>query len=436
MDAIPYNSTMRLPLQHRLLPVCLLAEFLACVSSFTLLNNHPQQQISRMILLHAATSDSDHVSAAARARREEESRRLERREDVIVGQTSAKPGAKDFEINSRVTEQAWLSQASQIERQVYEYTERGMNSLKMLQIENAVEYFDRVFQLRPQTYLWQAGVAKFYMNDLEGAADIFTRTAQTYESLFGESASEERIWRNACLLKMYSSKSRASRKVLDEQGGGIESLLSPMPEVVDDDDSRTMTERRKVMRLALDLFSSSVRKDFAGVVLSRAKLRAIGGRANQSAGLDRKMWKLTAWYYLGLHYDVLGEREESKRCMKTALKLCPSIGGNADDIVHSLPLIHMTRRDFFDDDDMETDASMPVGRRGKTSPLRVLMKSAVAGRTVDPIVAESIEDSLLKMRHADLKAALKERGLLCNGMKEELLKRMFQTLIEEVVRLE
>ena len=412
---------MRLRRQKRLLlATCLLGELLACVHGF---QAPTISRISkRTTRCHAAGDDQ--LSAAARARRDEERRRSERSSDVVVGQTSAKPGAKDLEINTRVTEQAWLSQASETERLVSQFTDKGMTALKMMQIETAMDEFERVFQLRPDTYLWQAGIAKFYLNDLKGAADIFARNAMTYEALFAEPASEERIWRNACLLKLYTTMSRAERKVLDQDGGGIKSLLPGMPDEDNSLESLT-TERRKVMRIARDLFAASVNKDVVGVILSRARLRAIVGRLDQPVGFDRKMWKLSAWYYLGLHYDVLGELDESKRCMKAALTLCPSIGGNADDIIHSLPLIHMTRRDWFDEDDITLDQSLPA------SPQRTYLQS-IQDKVFDPILAESIEESLSELRHADLKEALKSRGFLCNGQKEELQKRLFQVLIDEV----
>ena len=37
-----------------------------------------------------------------------------------------------------------------------------------------------------------------------------------------------------------------------------------------------------------------------------------------------------------------------------ALRSCPS-SGKSNDIVHTLPLLHMAARDWFDDDEMETE---------------------------------------------------------------------------------
>jgi hypothetical protein len=61
------------------------------------------------------------------------------------------------------------------------------------------------------------------------------------------------------------------------------------------------------------------------------------------------MWQLSSWYYLRLHYDALVEEADSKACMKMALHQCFSVG-NGSDIIHTLPVIHMLRRDWYDDE--------------------------------------------------------------------------------------
>ena len=63
------------------------------------------------------------------------------------------------------------------------------------------------------------------------------------------------------------------------------------------------------------------------------------------------MYKLHSLFYLGLHYDALGQEYESKQCMKMALKTCAdSISGNSQDITYLLPVIHMKMRDWYDED--------------------------------------------------------------------------------------
>ena len=98
-----------------------------------------------------------------------------------------------------------------------------------LQLEEASEAFDHVFELRPDAYLWQAGIAKFYLGDLKGAAEIFVLSIVYYESKFLEPASEERIWRDACELKLGSTMGKAERKVA-ENNGGMSSIIAQIPE--------------------------------------------------------------------------------------------------------------------------------------------------------------------------------------------------------------
>jgi len=371
------------------------------------------------------------LSAAERARREEEQRRRERSGDVVIGKTSARPGETDFDLDIAATEEEWMRQASTVEREVFRETERGMELLKMLRLEEASEAFDRVFELRPQAYLWQAGIAKFYQGEIEAAADIFARNAITFESKFGEPASEERIWRHACELKLLNSMSKKMRKMVDSTGG-IESLLTPIPKK-ENDEELLRSEHRKVIRMTRDLFAASVDGDYSGIILSRAKLRSIGGAFDERPKIDIKMWKLNSWYYLGLHYDSIGEYEESKKCMKMALRLCPS-AGNGSDIVHTLPTLHMSQRDWFDDDsDFESDLFSSVHASVKhTEPSgKRVQPSIVCLDQPDPLVAESIKTSIAKMKHVDLQKALKLRGIPASGSKEELQEKFFRSLMND-----
>jgi hypothetical protein len=78
--------------------------------------------------------DKKSLSASAKERREEEKRRLERKADVVIGKTSARPEAQDYQINSKATEQEWMRQASNVEQKVYRETEKGMEMLKMVRV--------------------------------------------------------------------------------------------------------------------------------------------------------------------------------------------------------------------------------------------------------------------------------------------------------------
>lgn len=293
-----------------------------------------------------------------------------------------------------------------------------------LRLDEACQAFDRVFELRPNAYLWQAGIAKFYQDDLQGAAEIFARCAAVFESKFGEPASEERIWHDACELKLINSLSRKERKEVLETGE-VSNLITPIPdrgaaaELI-------KSESRKVIRIARDLFSSTVDSDYPTMILSRAKLRSIGGEFKDRPATDRKMWKLNSWYYLGLHYDAISEFDEAKECMKMALSMCPS-SGNANDIVHTLPLLHMSRREWFDDLEMSWN---PLNKLASSADL-TLPWMDVPTLVNDPLILNSIHGSVSKMRTLELKSALHARGLKSEGSKEQLQKKFFKSLVND-----
>lgn len=379
-----------------------------------------------LVLSATGSSSGKSLRASDMARREEEKGRRERAGDVVIGKTSAKSGATDYALDPKATEAEWMRQATRVEQEVYRQTDLGMEMLKMLRLEEAEVAFDKVFELRPEAYLWQAGIAKFYLGDLESAAKVFARNAETYESKFFEPATEERIWRHACELKIFHSKSKDEKKLIMESGG-IESLLSAIPEK-ENTDELLKSEMRKVVRIARELFAASVAGDFSGIILSRAKLRSIGGAFEQQPKVDRKMWKINAWFYLGLHYDALGEANESKKCMKMALQLCPSFG-NGGDIVHTLPMLHMSKRDWFDDEAFEeTLTGTGTADQTSSSNASVQMPNPMEA---DPILIESMKESIAEMKLAELKGALKVRGLRITKSKGALQDALFQSLMED-----
>jgi tetratricopeptide (TPR) repeat protein len=364
------------------------------------------------------------MSAAGKERRDEDKRRKNRKSDVIIGKTSAKAGAKDFALNPQSTELEWVKHASAMEQQISRNTELGLDMLKMLRLEESVEAFDKVFLLKPNAYCWQAGIAKYYLGDLLGAAKIFAQSAAIYESKFGQLASEERIWRDACELKYLSALNRKQKEAMKGKGG-IKEVMSQLAEP--DPESDIPIEFRRVIRITKEMFEASTKEDSVNLALSRAKLRSICGTFDTKPTLDRKMWKLNSWYYLGLHYDAIGEEEESKECIKMALRLCPTSKG--DDIVHTLPLLHMSKRDWFDDDEYEESDGSAAEVQTKSSGSLIKLPLGV---TADPVIAKSLQDSISKMKFQELKTALKNRGLPHTGAKDELQSRLFNSLVDDV----
>lgn len=265
------------------------------------------------------------------------------------------------------------------------------------------------------------------MGEIEAAADIFARSARTYESKFGSQASEERIWRDACELKFLNSMSLSKRKEVKDD---VSTIIKTIPPFKSDD--IFSKETRKIILLAGDMFGASVDSNPTKEILARAKLRSYCGAKEKYPTPDRKMWKLNAWFYQGLHLDTLGDFDESKKCMKMALKLCPS-SGKSDDIVHTLPLLHMSVRNWFDDDEFDDD---PFDKESKNEedldfdpPKSKFKENSYA--YADPFIEESIRKGVEKMRGKELKEALRMRGLNIIGSKHALQERLFYSLMDD-----
>jgi hypothetical protein len=153
--------------------------------------------------------------ASQKERREEDRRRKARLEEgfAIPGVSSAIPGAKDFAINVDKTEREYLQSLStseddsiidenNVDKYVAIWTDEGLAHLRMLRFHEAANSFNKVYQIKPDAYLWQDGLLKYYLEDYHGAAESLAKNAFRYESRFMEPASEERIWRDAAEVKI------------------------------------------------------------------------------------------------------------------------------------------------------------------------------------------------------------------------------------------
>ena len=416
---------------------------------------------------------------------------------MVIGKTSAQRDAVDYPIDVEATEQEYLRKCSKEELLVHQFTDEGMNAMKSLRLDLANKCFDKVFEVRPNAYLWQAGIVKFYLNDIKGAADIFARSASQFETKFGPMgmgpASEERIWRNAAELKYVYSLRKNARKqfLLDKQEG----KATPIAQILDNDeigDDEMGSETRMVHRLARELFDASVDQKIPVEVVARAKLLSFAGNdgkeqpspssSSTSSGVskDIKKRKLNACYFLALHYDVTGDKEESKKWIKVAFKLCTNAAGKSADIMDTLPLLHMTVRDWFDDDPYDdeddeefiglddffaqdgvvgmdgdfgmgdstsnnnnnnsnTDDSSTTttiqGIEGKPKPSGTTeehkSRKHMSDAYSDPVLEASIMEDVGKMKFDEIREALRIRGISATGSKETLKERLFISLMDD-----
>jgi tetratricopeptide (TPR) repeat protein len=293
------------------------------------------------------------------------------------------------------------------------------HSFHQLNVEGAWEAFQRVYQLKPSAYIFQAGISLFYLGDFNAAGECFARNAQIYEARFGLRASEERLWRDACELMMLTKE--ANRR--NTRQPSINRIL-----LQEDKDSadKLSPETRKIVSIARGLFNASVMGNHYEVILSRAKLLWIAHNSGVRSGLDStstsirrsdpKLWRLNSWYYLGLHYDVLGMEEESKKCMKNALKLSLVNSNAKDDFIHTLPMLHLSRRDWFDDDPLDDDTF-----------------TAIETSHVKKEVEANIQNSVDKLLLSEIQDALGRKGLKTSGgNKSDLKKRLLTELMEDV----
>lgn len=334
---------------------------------------------------------------------------------------------------------------------VHEFTEKGMCAMKSLRLDLANQCFEKVFEIRPAAYLWQAGIVKFYLDDFEGASKIFARNAILFEKRYGPMgmgpASEERIWRNASELK-YTKSLKKVKERKEYQRDKLDGS-SPIAQINSDDaDDELGAETRKVHRLARELFDASVDQQLSAEVVARAKLLSFAGNegeqksgssSNSVVSRDIKKRKINACYFLALHYDVTGEIEESKKWIKTAFKLCNTNAGKSSDIVDTLPLLHMTARDWFDDDPYDDDdddedfnSNFDADNNShETTTAEGGRKEHMSDAYSDPVMEASIMEDVEKMKFDEIRSALRIRGISSTGSKETLKERLFISLMDD-----
>jgi len=384
-------------IHHSFYLFLLLIEFQCKESRLTNSYSHGLELFSKPRSISKVYSSNEskegEVFASKSERRKEEKRRLERKEDVVIGKTSAIPDEVDFEIDASKTEAILLETNDLKEKEVIVQTNQGLDFFRMLQLEKARKSFDRVYELKENAYIFQAGITLFYLDEIEMAGNVFVKSGITYETKFGLDATEERIWRDICELTLLSRMTKKEIKLANENNA-----LPVIPVIPS---LKKSLETRKVLKLAYKLCRASIQNNMFEVISYRAKLFSIAIKGK----LDTKRWKFHSWYFLGLHYDAIGNTEQSRFCMKRAMMLSQ----NDRDIMNLLPLLHMCRRDWFDDDDITEQKELQ-----EEFVIHILTKDSQS------------------VKLADIQQTLKSKGIkFYEKSKHDLQKRFLELLLDE-----
>jgi len=132
--------------------------------------------------------------------------------------------------------------------------------------------------------------------------------------------------------------------------------------------------------------------------------------------------------------------------MKMALKTCAhSISGNGQDITYLLPVIHMTVRDWYDDDEFDVEEDRDEIDLNDAELMEQLLSNGGVelelngdddnknnnSATASSKSTSSLRESIKDMRLVDLKNELKARRLKTSGSKKELQDRLVDDLKKE-----
>lgn len=114
--------------------------------------------------------------------------------------------------------------------------------------------------------------------------------------------------------------------------------------------------------------------------------------------------------------------------------------------MHTLPMLHMSVRDWYDDDDYEEDILfednkmpssqkivIPIQESNPREPDTTIPSNELVMRenTSGMAIIESIKKSIEKMKLVELQAALKKLNMKSSGAKSILQERLLAILLEE-----
>merc|ERR1711862_470327 len=200
-------------------------------------------------------------------------------------------------------------------------------------------------------------------------------------------------------------------------------------------------ETRKVLRLVYDLFKATIDHDIYTLLYTRTKLRIIAlTKSTNNNNHDPKLYKLQSWYYLGLHYDVLSSSNnnkdnkykrsdnlnhnyiiKSKYCMKKALEQTLNKSLNGGDIMKILPLLHMTIRNWFDDEEISSNISNDNYSNNNYD-----------NDILNDRIRNDLIDDCMEVKVVDLKHILRSRGFLLKGSKIDIVYRVVDFIMDEI----
>lgn len=226
--------------------------------------SHPFQTVSiahhshSLITRYVNSNDEENPSRPKTASQSARSAELKRRQFRIQegfatpGISSALPGASDYPIEPSLTEREYFASLGldstsfqagvaagtagetyaqadkpsinkmdelEKEKQIALHTTLGLTHLRSLRLKAAYNSFEYVYAINPEAYLWQFGLLQYYFGEYDKGIITCEENTRRYESKFGamgEVASEERIWKDACLLKRRGKKKR--KENVEENG--------------------------------------------------------------------------------------------------------------------------------------------------------------------------------------------------------------------------
>merc|ERR1711862_131044 len=172
-------------------------------------------------------------------------------------------------------------------------------------------------------------------------------------------------------------------------------------------------ETRKVLRLVYDLFKATIDHDIDTPLYTRTKLRIIA--LTKSTWNNNKDNKYKRSDNLNHNYII-----KSKYCMKKALEQTLNKSLNGGDIMKILPLLHMTIRNWFDDEEISSSSNDNYSNNNNDNDI------------LNDRIRNDLIDDCMEVKVVDLKHILRSRGFLLKGSKIDIVYRVVDFIMDEI----